>query len=441
MKSLSPLLLCALAFPLLAAEEPKKPAPPPPERCESVTVDDPKLKTAIDDCIRRGVNWLKDAQLPTGAWSPLDPSKAYEGLTGAVYNYQPDITALSLLALLKCDVPDTDAHIVRGFAWLRKQAPGMTYTAAICIMALEAKYAPKEAIAPKGGAKTPKVKPALMKLPDEDLKFATSLVGKILSFQHACGGWRYGGAIPTDMANKKPGVADVSATQYAIMGLKLAKRMGVPVDSKVFTRAADFLLEQQESTGKVVARITDRREEDDDKELAEGYGDKVRGWAYMKGHMNAEEATASAGMTCAGLAGIIICRSEIIEDKPSEERTKRLAKIDHAIWDGLAWLDANWSVETNTPRSNLQEFGYYLYALERVGVMADLRYIGPGHDWYLQGAKTWTTSMQEDGKDKGFWAIGRGRMKIELQVTPYGLLFLRKASVKVGYSVGEADEK
>ncbi len=441
--------IAAAALPLaLAWGDETKPSPSaPPERSE-VAVDDPKLKADIEDCIRRGVTWLKARQEPSGAWPELDPGNPYPGNSGTTYNNKYELTGLALLALLKCDVSSKDPCIMQGFEWLKKNGPSrlVPYGPAVVLMALEAKDSPKEAVQPKN-KKQKYAKPKPLQLNPGDGVWAGQLAAQILSNQHACGGWRYGSgsATPLDMEGGKPGVADVSATQYALLGLHAARHMAIPVDSQVFYRASDFLLAQQEAEGPKTSRVTERAQTGADnpkpeEEAAGDYGkDRIRGWPYMKGAADRDESRARAGMTCAGIVGMLICRNACMDDKglKKEERAKRLTRMEQAVYDGLAWLDAHWSVEENYPVET-EELGYYLYALERVGVMADLRFIGPGHDWYLEGARVWTSSMQKEGGDKGFWAAGAGRPKPETQDTPYGLLFLRKA-VLLSYPIGEAE--
>lgn len=436
------LLVLALSAPAGEGPAPKPKAAPPPERV-TVEITDPELKKDIDECIRKGVAWLKGRQLPDGSWPGLDQGTAYNGGQGPTYDDKTELTALALLALLKCDVRPSDSSIVRGFAWLKKMWTAKNpipnycaYTYGILLMAIEAKYIPKEVVV-KPGQKTPP--PAPLQVSADDQTWARQLASLIVSKQAMPGGWRYSDVI-NDMADGKPGLSDVSATQYALMGLKTARRMGVPVDIKVFNRAADWLMTQQDKDGKVVTRITERSGKDDEEESSDvNYGkDRCRGFAYMRGYRDEKHARASASMTCAGIIGLLICRSELLEFKTTlvDERKRRLDAMQQSIFDGLAWLDANWSVTENRPNQDY-ELGYTLYALERVGVMADLRRIGPDHDWFMEGARVWTSSMKDVDKDKGYWAIGQCRQKPETQETPYGLLFLRKAAIKIGYPIGE----
>lgn len=411
---------------------------------ERVEVEDPKLKAEIEDCIHRGVAWLKARQEASGAWPALDPSPAYPGQQGAEDRYQPEMTALALLALLKCEVPAADPAIEKGFSWLKgKSCATGAYGYATMLMALEARAgAGKEALSskpPKGKEKDV----AAPRHPGADLQVAARWAQQILGLQDRSGGWRYGNVDPPlDMEGGKPGLADVSATQYALMGLQTARRLGVPVRAEVFRKAAEYLLDQQEAQGPRRRRVTEAGPEGSGEEDVDAYTgkDRARGFPYMKGHVETYSAQASGGMTCAGLVGLMICREAVLEEakgKPSQAQAEFQARIEQGIWDALAWLDAHWSVREN-PGSDGYELGYYLYALERVGIMGHLREIGPGHDWYEQGARLWTSRITPAGEGLGYWALGGCRPKAETQDTPYGLLFLRKAAVRLRYRIGEA---
>ena len=207
------------------------------------------------------------------------------------------------------------------------------------------------------------------------------------------------------------------------MGLHTARRMGIPVRNEVFVRAAEYLLGEQEAAGPASGSA------------------RAPGWPYMKGNLNPERAKASGAMTCAGICGLLICRDECLQTRALDKAKKEkiLARLDQAIYDGLAWLDAHWSVSENPPLKTA-ELGYYLYGLERAGMMAGVQRIGT-HDWYEEGAKFLTGKIAKDGADKGSWSIGKTYPKTEIQETPYALLFLRKASIRVAYAVGEAPKE
>lgn len=434
--------LILLLLPMAEAlADPAEAAPPPPPERVAVEVADPALRDEINACIRKGVVWLRERQRPDGSFPGLgDNNRTYAPgkVDPAVY----ELTALALLALLKCDVTPKDPAIGKGFDYLKANAPLTgAYGYATALMAIEAKYASKEAIASGEGGRL-ESRPKPVKPSRADKAWAVELTNQILLLQAANGGWRYSYA-PPDMEGGKPGTADVSATQYALMGLKTARRMGIPVKPEVFYQAADYLLAQQDPDGPRVSRIT-RDDAPASAEEVAGYGDRCRGWAYMRGNRDPFHAQACGSMTCAGLVAMLICRSECLEDRQTRapERARRLSQMEQSIWDGLAWLSNHWSMENagKPPGDGHYEQGYYLYALERVGVMADLRFIGPGHDWYLEGARVWTSKMTHEEDEKGFWGFSRARPQAETQDTPYGLLFLRQASLKLGYAIGGAEE-
>jgi hypothetical protein len=61
----------------------------------------------------------------------------------------------------------------------------------------------------------------------------------------------------------------------------------------------------------------------------------------------------------------------------------------------MAWLDKNWTVENNPKRPNWFHY-YYLYGLERAGMLFDTTRIG-AHDWYAEGANHLLDHQNADG--------------------------------------------
>ena len=108
----------------------------------------------------------------------------------------------------------------------------------------------------------------------------------------------------------------------------------------------------------------------------------------------------------------------------AEEFGKRM---ERGIADGLAWLNLNFSVRNNPgPRGGRWHY-YYLYGLERTGVLTDKRtgvltdkrFMGD-HDWYREGAEYLVRRQRADGS----WPGG-------LMDSCFALLFLRRATVPV----------
>ncbi len=394
-----------LAFALLAFPVPAKEDPTP----GTFDVQDPQLREDIADCIAKGVSWLKAQQKADGSFKPDDTRNPCDN--------DPGHTSLALLALIKCDVPVKDPCIQKGFAWLIQQRIDHPYCIGVTLMALESKYDSLKEGLRTGGKAAParKLSPS-----SEDLAWASKLVDRLLGVALKDGGWRYVAGEP---------LSDSSVTQYALLGLHAARHLGVPVKSDPFHRAGDFLLKIQEEKGPETPRVTEGADAADETSRRYVHQDHARGFPYAARH------PITGSTTCAGLTGLLVCRSVLQEDREGQDRAERIKRYEKGIWDGLAWLDRNWSVDQNPGGS--EWLGYYLYGLERVGVMTGIRRFGLGHDWYEQGARVWTSKITPQGERQGSWAIDtRDRM----EDTPFGLLFLRKARIR-GYEIGELPEK
>lgn len=82
------------------------------------------------------------------------------------------------------------------------------------------------------------------------------------------------------------------------------------------------------------------------------------------------------------------------------------------------------------PRPSARTFHYYwLYAVERLGMLLRLRHIG-FHEWYREGAQ-WLVGAQEAD---GGWVNPAGSLgapEPPLAATCFALLFLRRATLPV----------
>jgi hypothetical protein len=172
---------------------------------------------------------------------------------------------------------------------------------------------------------------------------------------------------------------DNSTTQYAILGLASAERMGIQIDKAVW---------------KAAFAVTAKRQDAED-----------GGWAYH------DPSSSYGAMTAAGLTSYAIAQH--YGDEPSQEK---------AVQKALLWLNAHFSVSRH-PRSGDQWHYYYLYGVERLGRVMDTEFLG-SHEWYPMGAK-FLVDMQ--GRD-GAW---RGKAGTEVSpeyATSFALLFLTKAT-------------
>jgi hypothetical protein len=66
---------------------------------------------------------------------------------------------------------------------------------------------------------------------------------------------------------------------------------------------------------------------------------------------------------------------------------------------------------------------YFLYSLERVTILADVKVIG-GHDWYHEGAGVLLSWQHSDGR----WAGPHGTTIVD---TAFALLFLKRATIPI----------
>jgi hypothetical protein len=93
---------------------------------------------------------------------------------------------------------------------------------------------------------------------------------------------------------------------------------------------------------------------------------------------------------------------------------------DKAVASGLEWM-ANHFTVTENPGGPSEHHYYYLYALERTGILYGTETIG-FHEWYPEGAKVLLAAQHDDGT----WGSGRGGP--EVIDTCFAILFLRRAT-------------
>ena len=184
---------------------------------------------------------------------------------------------------------------------------------------------------------------------------------------------------------------DNSRTQFALLGLKAAQDLGVKVPPEVFKRARRYI-----ESGQVKADGS---------------------WGYQPG-----SATGYGSMTAAGITSLFI----INEQLNKESTFCGAAPGDNRIQKALGWLGDHFTVETN-PTHGYYHY-YYLYALERIGVLTGQKFIG-GHDWYREGAAYLVRHQLDDGNwqdgtslatEFALLFLGKGREPVVLQKLAFG---------------------
>jgi hypothetical protein len=443
-------------------------------------VDETEVKQAMD----RGVAYLKSLQQADGTW--VHPASHEQGRAAG----QTGCTALVGLTLLECGTPTDDSAIQKAAAFVRHAsvAETSTYSLALHILFLD-----------RLGE-------------DIDVALIQSMAVRLLAGQAADGAWHYScpgqgeeeyrrlstklqghsefrsqskapkpqpgektstDPLPQQIRNQlaripaggaRPGDSrrtDHSNTQFAILGLWVACRHGIPVD-RALARVAEHFRAAQNVDG---------------------------GWGYWFGatpggarRMAMHGSTPS--MTCAGLLGLAVAYAASVSSlragtasKESAGRAgspdKALASIakDLHVRKGLKALGSSLAISpvdsaagpefappdrrgqslpaageppandqserrTRSPKGRGEPAApfpfkigpgragkayYFLWSLERVGVAYGLEKIG-GKDWYTWGAAILLANQEVDGSWQG--AYGQGGPD-----TCFALLFLRRANL------------
>jgi len=160
----------------------------------------------------------------------------------------------------------------------------------------------------------------------------------LIRAQQGSGGWSY----------TEGGQTDNSNSQFAVLGLNSAALSGVDIPEPVWQGARRYFSEGQNPDG---------------------------GW-----HYRVRSGASYGSMTAAGVASLYLC------DLWLHVKSGRCGVYpdDRQLQAGLNWLAERFTV-TRNPGHEMWKF-YYLYALERAGVILAHRYFGR-HDWYREGVE------------------------------------------------------
>ena len=343
-------------------------------------------------------------------------------------------TALALLALLMCGEEPNDERIVESFALLKDTDFETVYDVAVSLMAYEAKYISKQERESflKGGDAGDTER----KLSKEDQAEVQRLTGWLIENRNE----------PNEMWNYKrdhgdrPARYDYSITQYALLGLGSAMRCNVKIPNGYIRELTNRVRRDQMQDGPEVKRVIGyepakkkRGKRGEDKVTYSTKNVKARGWSYYGSatyNKDTEETNAYGSMTCAG----ITCLIAALDIAANMDEDARRAEFDNgsqykqwvrdaeaSLEGGLTWME-HWFSITRNPNKARSWYYYYLYGVERIYMLADIRYAGT-HDWYHEGASALVT-LQDD---KGGW--GRA------SDTAFALLFLKKGTVRLSKPV------
>ena len=399
-------LLLGLALVLACASLPAGALAKERRKGEKVERYPPSFRLAVKEAIDNGVKRLRTLQTLPGHWG--DP--AHEQAMGH--------TALPLLAMLKAGVPQDDVHVKRALKALAGLKMQRVYSVALYLMVVQALYEPKlDTLDTEVGTdrnKRVKPKEVRARLSAEHAKIVEDGLDYLLRAQNASGLWAYD--VPASDAEVN---RDLSNVQYALLGLRAAADCGFKVKAKVWQAALRGLLEHQDDRGEEVPLVR--------KEVRDGYAytskedAEVRGFHYRIGRKDGPmgEKTlwavpATGSMTTAGIACMAICQEGLWRTRRFKGGDRKRSR--ESIRDGLAWMQKHFTVTENPGHPNQAHHLYYLYGLERMGMLTGTRWLG-SHDWYKEGADL---LLARQDPARGGWGTH--------VLTSFGILFLKRAT-------------
>ncbi len=465
------LLVSVLA---LCVGAPPSPADPPAllgEKEIKLAELDDEFKKRVGAAVGKGQEFLLSKALPDGRWlTSHDASAAPHG------PYPHGGTALAVLTLIKCGVNPSREEIAGGFkflkeSWDRFRAKGMkagpkswmVYEVSLTLMALEALDRWRPATAKRG--KTQAVGKILKQKGFDkwvkqlrDWLVANQVDAREIAAGAGARSGKSGGSKATggkpfrpkeawSYPLNRPMTADHSNTQYAVLGLRAAATLGYPPPPELWKGVLYHFLDMQETKGPKVKRkvlsLKKIREKGKTRtshrvRTEAHITDTARGWGYPGGNMpdpNGGQGGTTGSMTTVGIACIAIAWYELqlMARGDAKRRLRRDPKLAQALakgglarmvetakLDGFAWLSHHWSV-TENPQLGQWHY-YYLYGMERAGVLGGMPTIG-GHDWYREGGDLLLNAQAAGGS----WDSGK-RDGI-IPSTCFALLFLKRATV------------
>ncbi|MDJ0523052.1 MAG: prenyltransferase/squalene oxidase repeat-containing protein [Planctomycetota bacterium] len=366
-----------------------------------------RVNAAVDE----GVEYLMKRQAIDGSW-PANKALKEQG-------FHLGHTALMTLACLKGGLTKRDPGIRKAVDWMRTQKIDKTYSAGVVLMAIHALYNPSDerSIVKVDKYGQRKIEdPCLTDMIPKDRALMKKALSFLLKNQHG-GNWRYPGSHSHGDTYTEGGF-DLSNTQYALLGLWAASRCGFKIPSKVWMDSLDWLLKAQERTGRSVKLLVN--EVRGDYRVAWTEKAKARGFRYIPGGSPTEGLKPVTGsMTTAGMACVAICQDELWGSRRFDPKMRKLSR--RSIRDALAWMQDNFDVTRNPGEPGGGWHFYYLYGMERAGILARCRFMGK-HDWYKSGAD-WLLAKQ---RSNGSWSASTD----EQLDTAFAILFLKRSTTR-----------
>jgi hypothetical protein len=373
---------------LKETKQDKEPPPPEPEKPKEAPLP-PRTREALD----KAAAHLKKRLLEPGSRLTLDTRYSPDGPTGAA--------ALVGLALLEAKVPPDDPAVQKALATVRAGVPALrlVYAQGACVFFLNRLH---------------DIEP----LQKSDRDLIRSLALRLIAGQQKEGYWTYLNPPITPQAEAdllerlrnntyrpngpKLSTGSNSMTQFALLSLWGSARHDVPVRPALLA-AAEHFQKTQHTDGT---------------------------WSYppvkgVKGRCDSN--------TCAGLMALAMdqtlredkrFRGQAVDDTPANPLADKQRDAGFAYLTKVIGRTKNDPVGPKSQgkiiRADAWGDLYFLWCLERVAVIYDLKTIG-GKDWYAWGSEVILDSQRPDGS----WLDSHG----DVCDTCFAVLFLTRANL------------
>ncbi|MBS0205444.1 MAG: DUF4159 domain-containing protein [Planctomycetes bacterium] len=327
---------------------------------------------AVKESIDRGKRFLATQQRPNGVWEAAVGTNPVS--IGA--------TSMAVMALVNSGATPQDPTVKAALDFLRRSHDNRnlhddighyaTYQIALELMAFAAAH--------DGNTDYRRMAENAQKLEAGQVKQGV-----------ATGGWGYS-------LGEGQGSSDNSNAQFAVLALREAVEVGVPVSAETWKRVQRYWEAAQNGDG---------------------------GWSYQ----SVGSAGGSHGsMTVAGITSLVICEQMLRSDAgvtpdgtpPCCQGTEPNAPLAR----GISFFGRTFKVGQNPGYGS--SVLYYTYGVERAGRLTGLRFFGD-HDWYREGAE-YLLAIQHA---PGHW-VGSGHGEDNPVIaTSMALLFLSKGLAPV----------
>ena len=342
----------------------------------------------IDAAIKKGVEWLKTAPSPGHEHSKAEHSDE-----------------LILLTFIHAEVSEKNPRFQSLLKRVLEDPPYQTYKVALQAMCLEemdrVKYQPRIAQCAQhlvdnmcaNGQWSYGTPTTYKDIPPQPPEVASGPVKKPgpIDFGATKVKPKVQRRIPIKAQRDGGGEGDNSNSQYAALGLRACFDAGITFEESAILRAMKWWIDSQHAP-----------EDGGDKNAVASGGDaRPRGWSYK----GSGDGTPYGSMTAGAVGSVVIY----------DYMLKKDWKKNPVANSGLSWLNVNWAVNSNPKKGGSWHY-YYLYGVERAGILYDTTLIGK-HDWYMEGAK-----LLLDAQD------GNGSWQNQTWDTCFAILFLKKAT-------------